>query len=252
MKTLAAALLAFSLATFAHLPMANGFSRKAAEPTPAPSVIASPSPSPTPDYTVITEPPGAPKRLAYFGPYAAQSLQAGGSDYAWGQRALAALNEAYASGCLLETALAWDFKSLYGVINPTLKPLQKTEAMVRYFAGAPYALEARWYSTRKGVIGYTYNFLDGASSGPSETRIWSNTRLISSEYDYAAHLAHELSHQARAGGFVHYTFHEGSFPYEIGDIAAECIYPKIPHQKAQLMVAMRVRAAIPDTSGCYR
>lgn len=241
------------------------FSRSKA---PAASPLPSPSPSPSvspgglePGPTPSASPS---KALAYFGAGASPTLLPGGSDYEWGQGAIAALNDAWTSGCIIDKALQWDFKSLHGVIEPWLQPHQKTEAVARFAAGAPYSLDARWYYTLSGIIGYTYNFKDGKDSGPTETRIWTNTRLVGSAYDYASHLTHELSHQARAGGFVHYSFHQGSFPYEIGDIAFECINERQSPKMMMLASApsrMRKSGArpvprrsrpIPDTIGCYR
>jgi hypothetical protein len=218
-----------------------------------------PEPEPTPEVTVSPEPkpsalPQPGEALAYFGPGAHSSLKQGGIDYAYGQRTLAHLNGAYNSGCLLEKALAWDFLSLHGVVNPALKKYQKLEAYQRFTAGAPYALDARWYSTWGSVVGYTYNFKDGYESGPSETRVWTNTRMNLSDEDYAAHLAHELSHQARAGGFVHYSFHQGSFPYEIGDIVWACILERAEMRLtlAESETPKRKRRKILDHSGCYQ
>lgn len=178
---------------------------------------------------IVIEPPTAKpcimpeKKLAVFGLGAAPSLKPGGSDYKYGQDALCEINHAYASGCLKQKVLSWPFLSLHGVVEPALKPHQKAEAYQRLTAQAPHAIDARWYSKWGSTIGYTYNYRDEDGSGISETRVWTNTRNIGDSEMYAAHLTHELSHQARAGGFVHYSFHEGSAPYEFGDIISECI-----------------------------
>lgn len=191
--------------------------RKAPAPQPSPTMSA----APTPDSEECPD----VKKLVVFGANAATSLKPGGSDYSYGQKALCAINRAYDSGCIHDRLLTWsDLISLNRVVPPALKVSQREEAYKIYTAGAPYALEARWYSTLGRTIGYTYNFKDGADSGPSETYIWTNTRAGLSANDYGAHLSHELSHQVRAGGFVHWTFHEGSYPYEIGDIVSDCIY----------------------------
>jgi hypothetical protein len=143
-------------------------------------------------------------------------------DRAFAARALALMNRAEASGCLKEKVESHHFLSLNSVFTPGVK--NSTEAYQEYTAGAPYALDLRWYSkTFTSVIGYTYNFRDDNWDAPSETRIWTNTRKLGDERMYAAHLAHELSHQARAGGFVHYTVFGGSFPYDVGDMMGECV-----------------------------
>ena len=191
------------------------------EPIPTPTATATPVPVPTP----TPSPSAKPLALIVWGANAAPSLKVGGSDYEYGQKTLKAVNDAFASGCIHERLLTWDdLISLNGVVLPKLNPKQREEAYQRYVAGAPYALDARWYYTLSRVIGYTYNYKDGYESGPSETYVWTNTRMGLGFKDYASHLSHELSHQSRAGGFVHYTYHEGSYPYEIGDIVSDCIY----------------------------
>lgn len=175
---------------------------------PGPTATAAPTPEPT-------RPPFDPVPFVRLGKDIGPSV-----DVKFAQEALDHLNKVVKTDCFLKDSL-WDFKStnnVMGVVYGTAR-----EALNAYLAGAPYDLDVRWYYKRFGsVVGYTYNFKVG-DSGPSETRIWSNTRMMGSSKDYAAHLAHELSHQARAGGFVHYTVHQGSFPYEIGDLVEKCL-----------------------------
>jgi hypothetical protein len=198
----------FALALVAAVSLAGG--RK------APVVVVDEPAKPTPCVAPA-------KQLVVFGLGAASSLKPGGVDYKYGQDALCEINHAYASGCLEQKVLAWPFLSLHGVVEPALKPSQKAEAYRRLTAQAPHAVDARWYSKWGSTIGYTYNYRDEDGSGISETRVWTNTRNIGNAEMYAAHLTHELSHQARAGGFVHYSYHQGSAPYELGDIVSECI-----------------------------
>lgn len=141
---------------------------------------------------------------------------------AYVQKAVAYINKAYSDGCIEKGFASYKFKSLHNIDGKQVKTAK--EAYDRYVANAPYGLDVRWYSKRlTSTVGYTYNYYDGASSGDSETRIFTNMRRIASEKDLADHYAHELSHQARAGAFVHYTTHEGSVPYGINDIVADCI-----------------------------
>lgn len=141
--------------------------------------------------------------------------------------ALDLMNKCFQSGKLKELWLSHKFVSFNTVFD--VSPHTNAEAWNEYSKGAPYALELHWYRTRSpfsSVMGYTYNFSDDDwSSTKSETRIWTNSRTMgnASAKDLAAHWAHELSHQARAGGFVHYTIFDGSTPYEAGDIMEECL-----------------------------
>lgn len=226
--------------------------RRPVQPEPTPTVTATAVPSPSPTVTVV--PTASPQVFVTFGPGAHSSLKPGGVDYAYGQRTLALLNEAVSSGCVLEQALSWDFQSLHGVVNPALKRFQATEAMQRYFAGAPYALDAGWYTSSwfyRDVVGYTFNCLGGECNEwntETETRIWTNLRINLSEAGYASHLAHELSHQKWAGGFVHWSFHQGSFPYEIGDIVASCI-ARIRSRSMMLMAMPEPEQGRPSAKG---
>lgn len=139
-------------------------------------------------------------------------------DRVFANKAIKYLNDAFASGCVKDKIIWNDFKSLKNIDGKQVKG--NLEAYIRLTDKAPHALDLRWYSKRfTKVIGYTYNY----NGKKSETRIWSNTRKMSDEKSYASHLAHEISHQARAGGFVHYTIHEGSVPYELGRIVYECL-----------------------------
>lgn len=150
------------------------------------------------------------------------------------QRAIDIMNKFVNNGCLLEKFLARSVTSLKNVEGPQVK--NKREAYNRFIAGAPYDLDLRWYSKwGSNVIGYTYNWIDGYDADKcynkekpvckSETKIYSNTNIISgySSGDYAAHLIHEISHQARTGGFVHWTVHSGSGPYEFGGAMQDCV-----------------------------
>lgn len=144
-------------------------------------------------------------------------------DKEFAQKALDLLNLAYTSGCLRESFLSHSFKSLKNIDGEQVKTPE--EAYKRLIAGAPYALDLKWYYKRfSKTVGYTYNY-DGKES---ETRIWSNTKFIKTPEGYASHLMHELSHQARAGAFVHYSFHQGSVPYELNTIVEKCL-SSIPH-----------------------
>lgn len=139
-------------------------------------------------------------------------------DEAFAQKAINEMNRVYANGCMEKEFLNHEFKSLKNIDGAQVKT--KAEAWARYRGGAPYKLDLHWYKKAfSNVVGYTYNYNGKAS----ETRIWSHTKFIYSVKEYANHLFHELSHQARAGGFVHYTFFQGSVPYELNDIAAICL-----------------------------
>ena len=144
------------------------------------------------------------------------------------------MNKLVASGCLKQKFMARNLTSLKNVEGPLIK--QKEQAIDAFIAGAPYAIDVRWYKKSfSNVIGYTYNWYDGMDDEscynndtpvcPPETRVWSNTNIISgySAGDYAAHLTHEVSHQARARGFVHWTVFDGSFPYEVGYAMDDCV-----------------------------
>lgn len=204
-------LAVFSIAV-AVSAFAGGKGRPKLEPSPSPVASVSPSPSP-----VAT---GKSVPFVKLGSDIGPSV-----NVAFANRALDLMNQAIESGCVKRKSWGHPFESFNSVFTPGVT--STSEAYRTYLAGAPYALDLRWYY--KGwpskVVGYTYNFRDDDWNGKSETRIWSNTRFMGSEREYASHLAHELSHQARAGGFVHYTVHQGSFPYEIGDIMAECLNP---------------------------
>jgi hypothetical protein len=140
------------------------------------------------------------------------------------QPAFDLMNECYSSGKLKSLWLAHKFVSFNTVFE--VSPHTREDAFNEYVKNAPYLLELHWYSTYKSVVGYTYNFKnDDWDGSQSETRIWTNSRIMwgATAKEFAEHWAHELSHQARAGGFVHYTIHEGSTPYEAGNIMAECL-----------------------------
>lgn len=150
------------------------------------------------------------------------------------QRAIDIMNKFVNNGCLLEKFMARSVTSLKNVEGHQVK--NKTEAYNRFLAGAPYDLDIRFYTKKfSKVIGYTYNWLDGYDADKcynketpvckSETKIYSNTNIVYnySSGDLAAHWTHELSHQARAGGFVHWTVFNGSGPYELGYSMDDCV-----------------------------
>jgi len=185
----------------------SGFARKSL-PQPAPSPV-----QPTPVATATATPSG--KVLAELGDLGPNV------DRVFAQKALDYLNRAYASGCLQREFLKYRFVSLNNIDGKRVESRQ--EAYNRYVAGAPYRLDLRWYKqSLSKTIGYTYVYKDGEDSGPTETRIYSNTKFMVTPEDYGNHLGHELSHQARAGGFVHYTVFEGSVPYGVNDILDNC------------------------------
>lgn len=182
---------------------------------PAPSVTPNPSPRPGNIFVILGE----------IGPNVNQAKA---------EAAIAIMNKYAANGCLHEKFLKRNITSLHNVEGPQVKT--KEEAYQRYMAGAPYKLDLRWYSKRfSKTIGYTYNWLDGMDLEkcynkptpvcPTETKIYSNTNIIGdySPGDYAAHLTHELSHQARAGGFVHWTEFDGTAVYELGHAMQDCV-----------------------------
>jgi len=150
------------------------------------------------------------------------------------------MNQVVASGCLKTKALLHDgFRSFNTVFE--ISPKTALEAYNEFVAGAPYLVSVNTYWSRAKVYGYTYNFKsDDWDKGVSETRIWTNTRYSWTADDLASHWFHEKSHQANAGGFVHYTIHQGSFPYEIGDLAAACIAELKRPKGAQMMMDVSV------------
>ncbi len=196
---------------------AHAYARKA--PLPAPTSIPSP---------IVVEPLPSPVPAPHGGFVTLGADTGSNVNVAFAGRALALMNGAVSSGCLKAAVESHSFLSLHSVM-PTDATSAK-EAYSRYVGGAPYALDLRWYKKAfSKVIGYTYNWLSdtdmNAPDGVSETHIWSNTKYVLnfSEAEYASHLAHELSHQGRAGGFVHYTFFTGSYPYDVGDLMAQCL-----------------------------
>lgn len=184
------------------------------EPTVEPTVtpIASVTPSPT-----------VPPVTGFLVTYDERS----GIEKDFALPALALMNKCYQSGKLRTLWLTHKFVSFNCVFDKC--PKTNEEAYNEYVKNAPYALNLRWYYTRYSIIGYTYNFYDDSeeswSSQKSEYRIFSNHNAIAywNSRDTAAHWAHELAHQSRAGGYVHYTIHDGSTPYEAGDIMSECL-----------------------------
>lgn len=199
MKQFSLLLIVVALAGFAKKPL----------PQPAPSPI-----QPVPVATATIAPNGKVLvELGELGPNV---------NRAFAQKALDYINVAYASGCLQKEFLKYQFVSLNNIDGKRVQ--SKQEAYNRYVANAPYNLDLRWYSSKLSkTVGYTYVYKDGEDSGPTETKIYSNTKYMASAADYAMHLVHELSHQARAGGFVHYTVFEGSIPYGLSDILESCL-----------------------------
>jgi len=201
---------------------AFAFGKKAPDLKPTPTVTASPSPTvtilPVPSSTPSPLPISEPKTFVTLGKELGPSV-----NKSFALESLSHMNRVIANGCVKMEWLKHSFKSLKNIDGVQVK--DRAEAYKRYVAGAPYALDLRWYY--KGwpskVVGYTYNYRAGSKPKASETRIYSNTAKMGTSKRYAAHLAHELSHQARAGAFVHYSFHQGSVPYEAGDIFATCI-----------------------------
>lgn len=179
-------------------------------PKPSPSPVFSPVPLPTPKVFV---------EVFNYG----KSV-----DKAYAMEAVALLNKAHSSGCIERKVLTHNFKSLHTVFSKD--PQTRAEAYAKYTANIPHRVDLRWYyQPNSKTIGYTYNFDNIALDGKTETKIFTNTINLRTTGQsrnvkfYASHLAHEISHQAQAGGFVHYSFHQGSFPYEIGDIVYECL-----------------------------
>jgi len=200
--------LCFQLSAFGRA------TKRAPESTPSPAAEASPSPSASPAQGPI--PQGV---LATIGKDTGSNV-----DRNFAQGALDELNRVVASGCVRTEFTKGSVTSLHNIDGKQVQT--KIEAYERFVAGAPYALDLRWYSKFGKTVGYTYTYKDAAEKGPSETRIYSNTRMMGTKQDHAAHLAHELSHQARAGGFVHWTVHQGSTPYEIGNAVDRCLAVK--------------------------
>lgn len=163
------------------------------------------------------------KRLVTIGTGSAESVLPGGNDHAYAEEAQCYLNQAYASGCLERKLLAAKFSTLERDEPTQLARNEAAKAWQIFTKNAPYALDLRWYSSRKSVVGYTYFDKNNVPGSGSETRMWTNSRMGLSSKSYGAHQGHELSHQRRAGAFGHWTQHYGSWPYMVGDMAEECI-----------------------------
>lgn len=186
------------------------------------SVIVAPTPTISPEPSVTATPSASPAQ-DLFVTYDPKS----GIEQSFAQPAIDLMNKCYQSGKLKQLWLTHKFVSFNTVFDES--PKTNEEAYAEYVKNKPYALNVNWYYTRSSIVGYTYNYygdLDASwASGKTETRIWSNWNAVSGwgPADVAAHWAHELSHQVRAGGFVHYTIFDGSTPYEAGDIMEECL-----------------------------
>lgn len=188
---------------------------------------AAPVPRPQPGPTPIVEECAAPllkDSLVTIGKNASPEFQPGGGDREWIEKAYCYLNTVYANGCLQRKVLGHGYLTLESAINPQLNTSERQKAYDFYVAGAPYAVDHRWYSKRfSRVIGYTYNWIAGMPELGSETHIWTNWRMIGEEKEMAAHTAHELSHQGRAHAYLHVSTFSGSYPYDTGDLVAQCI-----------------------------
>lgn len=200
------------------LTQALAFSKKRpVDPLPSPTPVATVSPTPSPS----ASPAPVSGDLVSYDP-------ASGIEKSFAQPGIDLMNQCYRSGKLKELWMKHKFVSFNSVFEKS--PKTNAEAWEEFTRGAPFALNLRWYFTRPKIVGYTYNFYDDSAaswkSGKSETRIFSNKNTVGyyNAKDRAAHWTHELSHQARAGGFVHYTIFQGSAPYEAGDIMEECVY----------------------------
>lgn len=191
-------------------------------PDPTPTASASPTPRPSPSFKPVA---GivSPKVFVTLGEGASASMKPGGEDSEYVAEALGYINLIVSSGCFAEEAMRTEYFTLEKDIDPQLRATQNLEALKIYFAKAPYALDLRWYQTWSNVIGYTYFYRDNIKSKGSETRIWTNWRNIGDSDEYATHIMHETSHQARAGAFGHWSRHAGSFPYRANEIAERCL-----------------------------
>jgi hypothetical protein len=137
-----------------------------------------------------------------------------------GHRAVEIINEHYSSGCLKEKFLSLNHISFENEVG---LPVYNAEgAWDRLTREAPFSVDLL---VGGGVLmyGYTYTYFDGEIAGSSEFRIWSNPRKIVDAVRYASHIVHELSHQARAGGFTHERVHQGSVPYSIQLALEKCV-----------------------------
>ena len=172
-------------------------------------------------FGIHPNPVGTPSVVPVIKPKFVQVINYGVSvNHSFTDQAVGYLNAIYANGCIHRSVLGHVFKSLNSIIRPIAQGSR--QAYERYTAGLPHKIDIRWYTmAESNTLGYTYNFR--GNTGETETRIFSNTKYHSSPKAYAGHLAHEISHQAQAGGFVHYTIHKGSFPYDIGSIAGVCL-----------------------------
>lgn len=201
MRSLSVVLLFVTLSAFA------GGRGRVVEPAPSPSPSPLVTASPTPGGKDLV-------RLGKLGPSVNQAFV---------EKTVALINDAYRSGCLEQLVKAHKFLSLHNIDGPQVR--NTTEAWERFTRNAPYTLDLNWYYKRfTNTIGYTYNYASdtGGAPGVSETRIWTNTKYITTPHELAKHYVHETSHQARAGAFVHYTVHSGSFPYDTGYMVGDC------------------------------
>lgn len=165
----------------------------------------------------------APSAFVYLGKDSNYQALPGGRFYTVTNDALNLMNKAYISGCLEKKILAHTFKTHERDLKPKLSSSKEVWETLK--KNAPYALNIRFYYKKFGsTVGYTYFYYDNVPGAPSETRIWSNTKFIGWDAkDAAAHWMHELSHQERAGAFMHETMHPGSVPYDVGDLMGECV-----------------------------
>lgn len=218
-------LIAFALVSFGFTP---------AQPKPSvpstlpPSVVSPPKPS-LPSPTPQTTPAPKVKSLVVLGAVGPSVVAS------TVQTSLDLLNQVYANGCMEKKLTMWSIP--YLTTANGVKMASKQAAFARYIQGAPYKVDIRWYQENSTVMGYTYNWRlndNGTTDqSQSETRIWTNRTDVTGPKTYAAHLAHELSHQIRAGGFVHWTQFQGTVPYEFGDIAYACL-SELPEPRAMM------------------
>lgn len=181
--------------------------------------VVSPEPVEVPVVCVDSEGP----KLVTLGDESDAQFKVGGVKHELASQALCWLNAVYANGCLKEKILARSFSTLERDALPAFKRTENAKAWELSVKGAPYPMGLRRYYTRTSVLGYTFFDRDSVSTWGSETRMWSNFNRYWTPEIYGAHIAHELTHQRRSGAFGHWSRHSGSYPYEFGDAASECI-----------------------------
>jgi len=133
--------------------------------TPTPS-----SPTPVPTVAQSSPTPPAQTPLVTIGANLGSSV-----DLPLVKAGIAEINRIFLNGCLERKFVARKFVSLHNIDGKQVQT--NKEAFDRYIAGRPYALDVRWYVGNRfsNVVGYTYNYKDGYDSGPTETKIFSNS-----------------------------------------------------------------------------